>query len=111
MEASSPSRMKLDRPTDAHPMLGSVRVVDQRRGARVSAEIGHPAPATSPVEQENIFKDEVVDYDQVRPPGGSESCEHCAVWPFEEFAYRIQVGLGTHQPDSTTVPTGHKERA
>jgi hypothetical protein len=66
------------------------------------AEIGHPAPVASPVEQQSIVKDEVVDYDHVRPTGGSESCEHRAVWPLEEGAYRIEVDLGTHEPDSTS---------
>ena len=82
-------------------MLHSVRVLDQRRGARVLAQIGHPAPVASPVEQQSIVEDEVVDHNHVRSSGGSERCEHCAIWPSEEGAYRIEVDLGAHEPDST----------
>jgi hypothetical protein len=83
-------------------MLHRVRIVDQRRGARVPAEVGHPTPAESPVEQKSIVEDEIVDHHQMRPTSRSESCEYCAARPFEEGTYRIEVHLWAHEPDSTS---------
>jgi hypothetical protein len=82
-------------------MLHSVRVVDQRRGSRVLAKIGHPVPVASTVEQQSILEDDVVDHNYVRFAGGSERCKYCAIRPSEKSAYRIEVGLGAHEPDST----------